>query len=296
MAYARQGPKALAFCNQKGGVGKTASAVNTAAAFAKSGHKTLLVDCDYQGNASDYFRLKLQAISNRMTLFDGIRLEKDIEDCILSTEFENLDLIASSLELSKWEKHGYKHNKISRWFSSKFVETNYDFIVFDTRPQLGSLFDNVLAYVHWYLVPMFAEPDALSGLKIILHELAEIQEAYNDDLRCAGLLITKFNKKNKTHCTFYDLIKSVSESLELNFLGAINQSDAISGSVNKYTPLPYYLEGRKNLPVRQSYLDLGKTLTETMVYKQGRIPKVPELPDEYVLHSMEQLGGEDLYE
>lgn len=293
MALAKRNPKKLAICNMKGGVGKTACAVNLASALAIKKKKVLLVDCDYQGNSSDYLNLKVTAITNNMTLFDGIKNEKPIEDCIISTNFSRLDIIASSLELSKWEKQGYKHHKIMSWFDTKIITKTYDYIIFDMRPQLGNLFDNVMAYVDWYLVPLFAEPDALSGLKIIFSELKEIQDAYNRELKCAGLLITKFNNKNTTHKEFNGVIDSICKEYEIPLIGTIPQSDALAGSVNKFTPLPHYMEGRKKLPIRDSFLSLADFMIKNLIHKKGRIPIIPNISDDKVMETIQTLSGEE---
>lgn len=289
MAVARTGPKTLALCNMKGGVGKTAGAVNTAAALALQGHRTLLVDCDYQSNATDYLGVKLQAVINKMTLFDGITRDKSIEDCILPTRFENLSIVASSTQLSYWEKQSYKNHKIRSWFDCRHVENNFDYVIFDTRPQIGNLFDNVMSYVDWYLVPLFPEADALSGLQIVFKELREVQEAYNSDLKCAGLLITKFKPKNSTHTEFRSVIESICDEYSLPFLGSIPDSDALSGSVNKCTPFPFYLS-KPHLPIRYAYMALAERLIENLIHKKGRIPLVPEIPNAVVIETMKQMS------
>jgi chromosome partitioning protein len=292
MAVARTGPKTVGVSNQKGGVGKTATSVNIAAALSTLGFKVLLVDGDYQGNSTDYLGLKAQAVLNKITLFDGIRLEKPIEDCILPTKFPNLFLIGASQYMSQWEKQGYKYHKIKTWFSSKFIQ-DFDYVIFDTRPQFGSLFENIFAYVDWYLIPTFAEPDAVSGLKIELDELREVQEAYNSDLKSAGLLITKFKKRNSTHDEYQKIITNISESKGLTFLGEIPDSDAISGSVNKRTPLPFYPETMK-LPVRDAYMNIAKKLVKNLVYKKGRVPTIPSIPEQFANDVLARFSQEPL--
>jgi chromosome partitioning protein len=299
VASSRKGPKTLAICNMKGGVGKTATAVNIAGAMAKAGKKILLVDCDFQGNASDYLRLKIPAIINKITMFDGIRLDKPAEDCILPTNFKNLDMVASGPSLSNFNKEGYKVHKVKSWLSSKFVQQKYDYLIFDTRPELGSLFDNVMSYVDWYLVPVFAEADAVGGLQIVFRELREIQEAYNNELKSAGLLISRFSKKNSTHKEFEGVIGNLCTKHDLYLLGKIPMSDALSSSVNKCTPLSFYMENRQSLPIRENFEEVADHLIKnTLVYRKGRVPQVPIISDEEVTETMIVLSESEemLYE
>jgi len=292
MAVARTGPKTLAITNQKGGVGKTASAVNIAAALSQLGYKTLLVDGDYQGNSTDYLGLKAQAVLNKITLFDGIRLNKPIEECILSTKYPNLYVIGASQYMSQWDKQGYKHHKIKTWFESKAVE-DFRYIIFDIRPQFGNLFENFMAYVDWYLIPLFADPDSVTGLKIELDELKEVQDAYNKELKCAGLVITKYKKRNSTHEEFHGVIDSISKNLALPLLGIIPDSDAVTGSVNKHTPFAYYPENM-HLPIRDAYMALAKKLVTTLVFKKGRIPVIPSIPEQFADDVLSKFSHQNL--
>lgn len=279
----------LAVSNMKGGVGKTITAVSIASNFAEKGFKTLLIDADFQANASDYLGLKYQGINNKMTLYHGIgqKRSKHVEDIIQNTKFDNLDMISSSLELSQFNEAEQSPYKLKKWLSKDIIE-EYDYIIIDTRPELGHLFKNVMSYVDYYLVPIFAEADAISGLRIMFNKLKEIQEDFNPNIRLAGTVITRFDKKNHTHNRFKEVIEELGQESDIPCLGDIPVSNAIATSVDMLTPLPFYRMNNK-IPARDSYLELTDKLLKILIKRKGKAPRIPDINNEIVDKSINDM-------
>lgn len=293
MAVGKRRPKIINIGGQKGGIGKTLTSVNLAAWLAALGYETLYIDGDFQANGSAYLDIRVASVLSKRTLYDAILLNKPIEECILTTRFPKLDAIASSQYLKSWEKQGYKYNKIKNWMNSKALE-KYDYIIVDTRPQPGSLFDNLFSIADWYLLPIFAESDAVTGLKIQLDELREIQEAYNPDLKCAGVLVTRFDRQNKTHEEYVQVIQSICANKNLPFLGTVPSSTAASSSVNRKTPFAFN-PSHASLPVSQAYAKVAKELRKNLEFSKGRIQRIPEIKEQFaqeILIKFESMAAE----
>jgi chromosome partitioning protein len=150
----------LAIANQKGGVGKTTTVISLAAAFAKLGQRVLIVDFDFQGNASDWLGVQDKAIEEKRTVTYAIQRNLSISDVRMPTGNSKIDVIASDISLN-WETR--KLNGTSRQFQllKRILDcpeaNDYNVILIDTHPSIDPLFESVMSYAHYFLVPVFAE-------------------------------------------------------------------------------------------------------------------------------------------
>lgn len=193
-------PHIIAVANQKGGVGKTTSAVNLAATIAKSGAKVLLVDLDPQGNAST--GLGIPADQRMVSTYDLLVEEVPMSEVILPTSTENLcicpansDLASADIDLVANEKRSFLLHDALRHPS---VETlHLDFIFIDCPPSLSLLTINALVACHSVLVPLQAEFYALEGLSQLMLTIRKVRHSANPGMRIEGVLITMFDGRNK---------------------------------------------------------------------------------------------------
>ena len=166
--------KIIALANQKGGVGKTTTAVNLSAALAECGKKVLLIDSDAQGNATS--GLGCRCDKDEKTLYDVIIDEIDINDTIVHTKYKNLDLCPSNVELSGAEIELVEAD--DRAFRLKKalakIKDNYDFIFIDCPPSLGLVTLNALSASDRVLVPIQCEFYALEGLALFTGTLESV--------------------------------------------------------------------------------------------------------------------------
>ncbi len=186
--------KLIAFANQKGGVGKTTTAVNLAAILGKKGYRTLLADLDPQGSATSGVGIAKKSLrfSAADLLIGGCRAE----DAILTTAFERLDILPSNVSLSAAEYdlldgEEERHARLAAAIAP--VRNRYDFILFDCPPSLGMLTVNALSASDSVVIPMQCEYYALEGLSQLSLTVERIKKRYNPRLRVAGLLVTMFN-------------------------------------------------------------------------------------------------------
>ncbi len=184
--------KILAFANQKGGVGKTTSAVNIAASMGAKGKKVLLVDVDPQGNASSGVGINKKSI--KLSSYEVLIHRSNASRAIAETEFKNLSVIPATISLAGAEfelvSTEGRENRLKEALAE--VKDDYDYIILDCPPSLGILTINCLVAADGVIVPMQCEYFALEGLTQLLMTIRQIKRLYNPNLEITGILVTMF--------------------------------------------------------------------------------------------------------
>lgn len=209
----------ISFTNQKGGVGKTTTAINLGAAIAQAGLRCLLVDLDPQGNAST--GLGSYSGQRGLTIFDVLAGTREIGETIASTPVAGLDLIPGSLDLSGIDSDLQQNpDKASRLRSalrnglSSDAGRTYDYVLIDCPPALNLLTVNALTTAHAIVVPLQAEFFALEGLTQLLSTVRQIQRRMNPALRINGIVLTMYDHRNR-------LSRQVAEDVRSNLGDAV---------------------------------------------------------------------------
>ncbi|MDX1923831.1 MAG: AAA family ATPase [Rickettsiaceae bacterium] len=190
-------PKIISIANQKGGVAKTTTTVNLAAALAIAGLKVLVIDLDPQGNAST--GLGIEHTQRAVSIYDVIIGNAPLDNAILPTSIKNLHITSSSINLSGAEiellsiesKEQALKNAINK------CTIKYDYIIIDCPPSLGQLTINALTASNGVIIPMQCEFYALEGLSHLLKTIDIIQRKLNKTLKIIGVLLTMHDKRNK---------------------------------------------------------------------------------------------------
>ena len=189
--------KIISFANQKGGVGKTTSAVNVAASLGVLGHKTLLVDLDPQGNATSGVGEAKKGLQH--TVKDVLVGDIPAKDAIIVTNFENLHLIPANMSLAGTEFDLLQEDTDEPWAQMRNafapIKDDYDYIIIDCPPSLGMLTMNSLSASDGVVVPMQCEFYALEGLSQLMITISKIKAHYNNKLTVTGILLTMYTNR-----------------------------------------------------------------------------------------------------
>ena len=187
----------IAVANQKGGVGKTTTAINLATALAAIGWRVLLIDLDPQGNAST--GIGVSASQRRLSSYDVLIGNASLVDAVVSTRVPRLDLLAATVDLSGAEVEMVGMDDRAHRLDTALREApagRWDICLIDCPPSLGLLTVKALVAARQLLVPLQAEFFALEGLSQLLQTVERIRNAFNADLSILGVALTMFDRRN----------------------------------------------------------------------------------------------------
>ena len=230
--------KIVAIVNQKGGVGKTTTAVNLTAGLGIKGKKNLIVDVDPQGNTTSGFGInKKEVIYSSYNLITG---DKPAEEIIKKTEFKGVDVIPSAMDLAGAEIElstaENRETKLKNALAS--VRENYDYIFLDCPPSLGLITLNALVATDTFLVPIQCEYFALEGLSQLMSTMRQVKRIYNPTLEIEGVLLTMYDGRlNLTQQVVNEIKKFFGKKL---YNTVITRSVRLSEAPSFGLPIQYY--------------------------------------------------------
>lgn len=198
----------IAIANQKGGVGKTTTAINLSACLAEKGQRVLTIDVDPQGNTTSGLGVDKNAVEN--TVYELMLGEIDIEKAILKTEFENLSILASNVNLAAAEIEliGITDKEYVLKKAVEKIRGNYDFIIIDCPPSLNMLTINAMTTANTVLVPIQCEYYALEGLSQLLHTVNLVKERLNPQLEMEGVVFTMYDARTNLSLQVVENVKN----------------------------------------------------------------------------------------
>lgn len=243
--------RVIAVANQKGGVGKTTTAVNVAACLAEVGYKTLLVDLDPQGNATTGVGIDPRTLYSSM--YQVLLGQKTIEETILETPMQRLFVVPSNLDLAgaEIELVSVFSRELRLRNAIAVVQNNYDYVIIDCPPSLGILTINGLAAAEEVVIPVQCEYYALEGLGQLLNNVKLIQQNLNKDLFVSSIVLVMFDARtrlaeqvvNEVRGHFPDQVRetviprSVRLSEAPSYGQPVNQYDSLSKGAIAYKAL-----------------------------------------------------------
>ncbi len=245
--------KIISVVNQKGGVGKTTTAVNLAAGVGLAGKKVLIVDADPQGNTTSGYGVSKK--DNTATCYELLVGTTRVEPTIITTEFKNVDIIPASMDLAAAEIDliDTERRESQLKLALSPVREKYDYIFIDCPPSLGLITINALVASDTVLVPIQCEYFALEGLSQLMASVRQVKRLYNPTLEIEGIVLTMFDGRlNLTQQVVGEIKKYFANKL---YKTAIPRAVRLSEAPSYGTPIQYYDKRSKG---SIAYNDLAK--------------------------------------
>lgn len=248
--------KVIVIANQKGGVGKTTTAVNLSACLGNAGKKTLVIDADPQGNTTS--GLGIEKDSVEYSVYDVLINEVPIAEAVIETEYKKLHVCPSNINLAGAEvelatlNFSVRREELLKNALNE-VKDKYDFIIVDCPPSLGYLTINALVAANSILVPIQCEYYALEGLSQLTKTIKSIKQAYNSDLYLEGVLLTMFDARTNLSIQVADEVKKFFP--EKVFKTVIPRNVRLSEAPSYGEPIIVYDKYSKGA---EAYIDLAK--------------------------------------
>lgn len=259
--------KIFAVTNQKGGVGKTTTVVNLAAALGKTGQKVLCVDMDPQGNATTGLGMKKKDLD--VSTYDIILGRRRIKDGIKETEFENVHIVGSTSDLAAADIELIDRDKRNLRLRMQLltVKENYDYILIDCPPSLSLLTINAICAANSLIIPMLCDFYSMEGLSQLINFTKKINRHNSSEVNVEGILFTQYdrrlvlahqvieNVKSSVTCNVYETVipKNVRISEAPSFGKPVIYYDKSSSGSMAYTKLAQEIQGRCKPPVRAAH-------------------------------------------
>jgi chromosome partitioning protein len=247
--------KVICIANQKGGVGKTTTAINLSASLAVFEKSTLLVDCDPQANATSGMGIDKNSLTN--TLYDGLLDRAEVESLLLDSDIASLKVIPSNLQLI-----GFELEMVSEPGREKALKRliaplvgRFEYIILDCPPSLSLLTVNALTAADSLLIPLQCEFYALEGLGQLLQTVKRIKRALNPDLSIAGILLTMYDRR--TNLSYQVAEEAGKFFKELVFQTTVPRYVRLAEAPSFGKPIILYDAAS---PGAQSYVELAKEL------------------------------------
>lgn len=254
--------KIIALANQKGGVGKTTTAINLAASLANIGKKVLLVDADPQANASSGLGIDIKTLE--FTIYECLIDNVPVHQAILPTEIENLYIMPSHIDLVGAEIEMLNIQDRERIMRNilRQIQDEYDFVLIDCSPSLGLITVNALTAAHSVIIPVQCEYFALEGISKLLNTIKIIKSKLNPTLAIEGFLLTMYDNRLRLANQVYDEVRRHFQNMVFNTVIARNVRLSEAPSHGK--PVLLYDPESKGAA---NYLDLAKELIQRIENK-----------------------------
>ena len=255
--------KIIAIANQKGGVGKTTTTVNLAACLARAGKKVLLVDIDPQGNSTSGLGIDKRRVEK--TVYDCLINEELMENVSISTEYENLSVCPSNLDLSGAEIELISVMGRETRLKDSLVNAReeYDFILIDTPPSLGLITINTMTAADSVIIPIQCEFYALEGVSQLVETVKRIKKALNPNLYIQGIVMTMFDARTNLSMQVVDEVKRFFPGKVYSTI--IPRNVRVSEAPGFGKPVIYYDESSKGA---EAYTELAAELIESILQEE----------------------------